>query len=58
MINLSICLVKKIYGESKGRFTMTLTQTAIQWLEEKQKELRANSLSDVIERMARENLLK
>lgn len=49
---------KKIYNESKRRFTMTLTQTAIQWLEQKQLELRANSLSDVIERMAREKLPK
>ena len=44
---------KKIYNEQKRRFTMTLTETAIKWLEEKQIELGANSLSDVIERMAR-----
>lgn len=49
---------KTIYNESKRRFTMTLTQTAIQWLEQKQIELGANSLSDVIERMAREKLDK
>ncbi|WP_446370645.1 hypothetical protein [Coleofasciculus sp. D1-CHI-01] len=49
---------KKIYGESKRRFTMTLTETALQWLEQKQLELGANSLSDVIERMARKQLLK
>lgn len=49
---------KKIYNETKRRFTMTLTQTAIEWLEEKQQELGANSLSDVIERMARVNLPK
>lgn len=49
---------KKIYNESKRRFTMTLTQTAIEWLEQKQIELGANSLSDVIERMAREKLPK
>lgn len=49
---------KKIYGEPKRRFTMTLTETAIKWLEEKQAQLSANSLSDVIERMARENLDK
>ncbi|GFZ91899.1 hypothetical protein CYANOKiyG1_02370 [Okeania sp. KiyG1] len=49
---------KKIYGESKRRFTMTLTETAIQWLEEKQHQLGANSLSDVIERMAREKVDK
>lgn len=49
---------QKIYGESKRRFTMTLTKTAIQWLEEKQVEMGANSLSDVIERLAREKLDK
>jgi hypothetical protein len=37
---------------------MTLTETAIQWLEQKQIELGANSLSDVIERMARKKLPK
>jgi hypothetical protein len=49
---------KKIYNESKRRFTMTLTDTAIKWLEDKQLELGANSLSDVIERMARKKLPK
>jgi hypothetical protein len=49
---------KKIYNESKRRFTMTLTETAIKWLEDKQLELGANSLSDVIERMARKKLPK
>lgn len=49
---------KKIYNESKRRFTMTLTETAIQWLEQKQLELGANSLSDVIERMTQEKLPK
>ncbi len=49
---------KKIYNESKRRFTMTLTETAIKWLQEKQNELGANSLSDVIERMARKKLPK
>ncbi len=49
---------KKIYGESKRRFTMTLTETAIQWLEWKQQELSANSLSDVIERLTRGKLDK
>jgi len=44
---------EKIYGEDKNRFTMTLTKTAIKWLEEQRKALGANSLSDVIERMAR-----
>ncbi|MEQ9670615.1 hypothetical protein [Coleofasciculus sp. G2-EDA-02] len=32
---------------------MTLTETAINWLEMKRVDLGANSLSDVIERMAR-----
>lgn len=45
---------KKIYSESKRRFTMTLTNTAILWLEQKQLSMQAGSLSDVIERMARE----
>ncbi|WP_446389892.1 hypothetical protein [Coleofasciculus sp. B1-GNL1-01] len=44
---------KKIYDEPKRRFTMTLTETAIKWLKIKRLELGANSLSDVIERMAR-----
>ena len=44
---------KKIYGEPKRRFTMTLTETAIKWLEHQQIALSANSLSDVIERLAR-----
>jgi hypothetical protein len=37
---------------------MTLTQTAINWLEQKQIDMKAGSLSDVIERMAREKLPK
>ncbi|MEB3180465.1 MAG: hypothetical protein VKL59_15770 [Nostocaceae cyanobacterium] len=37
---------------------MTLTETAIRWLSEKQQEINANSLSDVIERMARLKLPK
>jgi hypothetical protein len=49
---------EKIYGESKQRFTMTLTDTAIQWLKTQQGLLGANSLSDVIERMARKNTQK
>ncbi len=56
MIKIVNMAGKKIYNESKRRFTMTLTETAIQWLEQKQIELSANSLSDVIERMAREKL--
>lgn len=44
---------KKIYDENKRRFTMTLTQTAIDWLESQRLFLKANSLSDVIERIAR-----
>lgn len=49
---------EKIYGESKQRFTMTLTDTAIQWLKNQQKQMGANSLSDVIERMARQDTEK
>jgi uncharacterized protein YjiS (DUF1127 family) len=44
---------KKIYDEPKRRFTMTLTETAISWLEQERKRIGANSLSDAIERMAR-----
>lgn len=49
---------KKIYNESKRRFTMTLTDRAIKWLEDKQLEIGANSLSEVIERMAQKKLPK
>ncbi len=49
---------KKIYSETKRRFTMTLTETAIAWLNQQQIEMKAGSLSDVIERMAREKLPK
>ena len=49
---------KKIYNEPKRRFTMTLTETAIQWLESKKEEMEANSLSDVVERLARQNVGK
>lgn len=45
---------KKIYSEDKRRIDLTLTETAIQWLRTKQVELTARSLSDAIERMARE----
>ena len=44
---------KKIYDQPKRRFTMTLTETAISWLEQERKRIGANSLSDAIERMAR-----
>jgi len=44
---------KKIYCESKRRFTMSLTETAIAWLEKKREEMGAVSASDAIERMAR-----
>lgn len=45
---------KKIYGEAKARLSLSLTETAIKWLEAQQTHLTASSLSDVIERMARE----
>lgn len=45
---------KKIYSEDKRRIDLTLTETAIKWLRTKQVELAATSLSDAIERMARE----
>ena len=49
---------RKIYNESKRRFTMTLTETAIEWLESKKLEIGANSLSDVVERLARQKVDK
>ena len=45
---------KKIYGEEKKQISLSLTKTAVKWLEAKQAQLTARSLSDVIERMARE----
>jgi len=45
---------KKIYSENKRRIDLTLTETAVKWLRTKQVELTATSLSDAIERMARE----
>jgi hypothetical protein len=45
---------KKIYSEPKRKVNLSLTETAIKWLEEKQLQLTASSLSDVIERLARE----
>jgi len=44
---------KSIYGESKSKVNMTLTGTAVKWLESQKKELGATSLSDVIEKLAR-----
>ncbi|WP_169216980.1 hypothetical protein [Brasilonema sp. UFV-L1] len=46
---------KKIYGEEKTKTTLTLTQTARDWLEDQRVKLKAVSISDTIERMAREN---
>lgn len=45
---------KKIYGEKKKQISLTLTETAVKWLETRKNQLTARSLSDVIERMARE----
>ena len=45
---------KKFYGEAKSRLNLSLTETAVKWLEAKQAQLTARSLSDAIERMARE----
>lgn len=42
-----------IYSEPKGSVNYTLTATARKWLEAKKEELGANSVSDTIERMAR-----
>ena len=57
-IYLSTMPAKKIYNEPKRRFTMTLTETAIEWLESMKEEMGANSLSDVVERLARQNVDK
>lgn len=46
----------RIYREEKFKKYLSLTKTAIEWLEQKQRELNATSLSDVIERMSREDL--
>lgn len=46
---------KKMYGEPKRKTTLTLTETAYQWLEKQQALLNATSLSDAIERMARKS---
>ena len=45
---------KKMYSEPKVKLSLSLTETATKWLEAKQVELTASSLSDVIERLARE----
>ncbi|HCV31153.1 MAG TPA: hypothetical protein DGO89_13690 [Microcoleaceae bacterium UBA9251] len=45
---------KKIYSEPKRKVNLSLTETATKWLEEKRVQLTASSLSDVIERLARE----
>jgi len=45
---------KQIYDEKKNKVSLTLTQTAIGWLEIKRVEIGANSLSDAIEKMARQ----
>lgn len=45
---------KKFYDEAKSRLNLSLTKTAVKWLETKQAQLTARSLSDAIERMARE----
>ena len=49
---------KNIYNQPKRRFTMTLTESAISWLESMKGEMGANSLSDVVERLARQNVDK
>jgi hypothetical protein len=45
---------EKIYGEKKGQLTLTLTETAVEWLKAKREEIKATSMSDTIERLARE----
>lgn len=41
------------YGEKKVPKRFTITPTALLWLEQKRIELNATSVSDVIERLAR-----
>jgi hypothetical protein len=45
---------KKIYSEPKRKINLSLTETATKLLEEKRVQLTASSLSDVIDRLARE----
>ena len=45
---------KKIYSEPKLKINLSLTETATKWLDERRVQLTASSLSDVIERLARE----
>ena len=45
---------KKIYNEPKRKINLSLTETATKWLDEQRVQLTASSLSDVIERLARE----
>lgn len=49
---------KKIYEEAKKKITLTLTSTAIHWLEAKREQMQATSISDTLERLAREKLDK
>jgi hypothetical protein len=44
---------KNVYKESKQKLTLTVTPTVLKWLEEKQTEINATSLSDTLERLAR-----
>lgn len=46
---------QKIYGEAKRKTTLTLTETAFRWLESIRSDLKATSISDAIERMARDS---
>ena len=45
---------KTIYGEHKSKIQLTVTPTAVRWLHRKREELTAVSLSDVLERLARQ----
>jgi hypothetical protein len=48
---------KTLYTEKKGRLDLSLTPTAIAWLESQRDRLAARGLSDTIERLAREKKL-
>jgi hypothetical protein len=54
VINKVFQVVRKtIYNEPKNKTTLSLTKTALEWLEREREKLNANSLSDALEKMAR-----
>jgi hypothetical protein len=43
----------RIYQEPKQRLEVSITQTALKWLEKQKDALDARSISDTVERLAR-----